>query len=97
MTVLAFFGHLANFVVPALAVAALLAAAARLRPGGRRGRHGFWRHVACSSLVGTAVLLVGLWWSGRDGKMATYAALVLAQGTIAWWFHRDGGTRRGAT
>ena len=25
---------------------------------------------------------------GRDGKMATYAALVLVQGTVGWWLHR---------
>jgi hypothetical protein len=27
--------------------------------------------------MGTAVLVAGLWWLGVDGKMATYAALVL--------------------
>jgi hypothetical protein len=32
------------------------------------------------------VLLAGLVFFGRDGKMATYAALVLAQGTLAWRF-----------
>ena len=34
------------------------------------------------------VLLAGLVFFGRDGKMATYAALVAVQGTLAWWLHR---------
>jgi hypothetical protein len=37
-------------------------------------------------LVGMVVLLAGLVYFGRDGKMATYAVLVLAQGTLAWRF-----------
>ena len=32
-----------------------------------------------------AVLLAGLVVFGRDGKMLTYTALVLAQGSLAWW------------
>ncbi|WP_302172521.1 hypothetical protein [uncultured Hydrogenophaga sp.] len=35
--------------------------------------------------VGVVVLLAGLLVFGRDGKMLTYAALVLAQGTAGWW------------
>ena len=35
--------------------------------------------------AGVLVLLGGLILFGRDGKMFTYAALVLAQGTLAWW------------
>jgi hypothetical protein len=32
------------------------------------------------------VLLAGLVWFGRDGKLATYAAMVALQGTLcAWW------------
>jgi hypothetical protein len=34
------------------------------------------------------VLLAGLVFFGRDGKMATYAALVLVQGTLGWWMRR---------
>jgi len=90
MTFLAFFGHLTNLLAPALVVAVLLAGV----PGRRRrtgdGRHGFWRHVAWSSLAGAAVLLAGLAWFGRDGKIATYAALVLVQGTMAWFLRGRG-------
>jgi hypothetical protein len=34
--------------------------------------------------VGVAVLAAGLWFFGRDGKMATYAALVVAVATCEW-------------
>jgi hypothetical protein len=30
------------------------------------------------------VLLAGLWFFGRDGKMLTYAALVVASATVQW-------------
>ena len=39
-------------------------------------------------LAGVLVLLAGLVLLGRDGKMATYAALVLVQGGLAAWFWR---------
>lgn len=84
MTFPAFLGHLANFLAPAVVVAVLLAGLPRLWPGARGGRAGFWRHVAWSSLAGALVLLAGLAWFGRDGKMTTYAVLVLVQGTVAW-------------
>jgi hypothetical protein len=34
------------------------------------------------------VLLGGLWFFGHDGKMATYAALVLACASSQWWMLR---------
>jgi hypothetical protein len=39
-------------------------------------------------LVGSAVLLCGLWWFGRDGKMQTYAALALAVASSQWLLAR---------
>ena len=35
-----------------------------------------------------AVLLAGLWWFGRDAKMATYAALVVVMALCQWVFSR---------
>lgn len=84
MTLLSVLAHLAGFVAPALGVGLLLWAALRIR---RKVRSGFGSTLQLSMLwmAGIAVLLVGLVFFGRDGKMATYAALVLAQGTLAWW------------
>ncbi len=84
MTPLSVLAHLAGFVAPALGVGLLLWAGLRIR---RKGRSGLGSAMQLSLLcvVGIGVLLAGLVFFGRDGKMATYAALVLAQGTLAWW------------
>ena len=34
--------------------------------------------------AGLVALGAGLWWFGRDGKMATYAVLVVAVATAQW-------------
>ena len=76
--------HLLSFIAPALAVAVLVALVARvvLPPAARP--HSWWLAVALNTLAGTLVLAAGLWFFGRDGKMATYAALVLAVATMQW-------------
>ena len=78
------FFHIASFLAPALAVAALVAGAARLllprRPDGRS----WWAHVAINLVVGVGVSTAGLWYFGVDGKMATYAALVVAIASAQW-------------
>ena len=76
--------HLLSFAAPALAVAVLVALAARVilprqpqaLPGGCS--------VAINSIAGVAVLVAGLWYFGVDGKMATYAALVVAIAGSQW-------------
>lgn len=89
MGVWGFVLHLLNGVAPAVAVAALLSVAVvgwrGLAWRGPRARH--WARVwAVLAGVGAAVLLAGLLLHGRDGKMSTYAALVLATGSVAaWW------------
>jgi len=92
MVIWAFFLHLANFVWPALTVAALLACAVLLRQGGRKGQpwmRRFGQAWGWLALAGVAVLLAGLVVFSHDGKMLTYAALVLVQGTLAaWWRQR---------
>lgn len=82
MTVLALAIHLVGFLAPALLTGCLLWVMARGWRYGRKGR----RVLLWLCLAGAAVLVAGLIGFGRDGKIATYAAMVLAQGTIAWWW-----------
>jgi hypothetical protein len=85
--------HLLNFALPALLVAGLLApAVVGLRGPARGGRawRRFWGAWLALALCGLTVLVAGLVLFGRDGKMATYGALVLVTGSMAWWLHGRG-------
>ena len=78
------FWHIANFVLPAVGVGALSAALCKL----------FWRRalarvawftLACqASAAGLAVLVAGLVITGHDGRMITYAGLVVACAAVPW-------------
>ena len=85
MTFFALIGHLLNFMAPAIAMALLLWGLPRLWPSARAGRWPARRELLALCGLGVAVLLAGLVVLGRDGKMFTYAALVLAQGSLVWW------------
>jgi len=76
MTVLTLFGHLFGFCAPA----AWLAGAAVVCGGVvSPARGAAWpQRLACDFGVGLAVSSAGLLLFGSDGKMATWAALVLA-------------------
>ncbi|WP_026437544.1 hypothetical protein [Acidovorax sp. JHL-9] len=76
--------HAVNFMAPAAALALLLVLGGRwIRP---KGQPMFmWRaQIAINFVVGCAVLVAGLVVLGRDGKMLTYAALVLACASCQW-------------
>ena len=75
--------HAAGFAAPALALALGVALAARWFRLDRSGR-AWWAATAINFVAGVAVLGAGLWYFGRDGKMATYAALVLAVASAQW-------------
>ena len=53
---------------------------------GRRPR--FVLNLVLSGLLGSLVLVVGLVLTQNDGRMATYAALLLVQATLQWWLQR---------
>jgi hypothetical protein len=76
--------HLLSFLAPALAVALLVALAARVAMPDKAAAFSWWGQAAINSIVGVLVLAGGLWHFGVDGKMATYAALVLAIATCQW-------------
>jgi Flp pilus assembly protein TadB len=85
--------HLLNFFAPAVGVGLLTSAFAKLL--WRRELKGArWIRLALWAMCGCAVALVaGLVVFGHDGKMATYAAMVVACG-VALWFVGFGPFRR---
>ncbi len=76
--------HLLNFLAPAAALAVALPLLARVALRGTAGRLGWWPQVAVLFVLGAMVLAGGLWWFGRDGKMATYGALVAVMACGQW-------------
>ncbi|SEA92659.1 hypothetical protein [Variovorax sp. YR216] len=92
MDPLDFINHLLNFMAPAFAVGFLCELLGRVgqRPAGKR--IAWWVQGAINFGVGVAVLSAGLIVFGQDGRMATYAALVVACGTSQWVV--SGGWRR---
>ncbi|MFT3812339.1 MAG: hypothetical protein QM740_03065 [Acidovorax sp.] len=88
MTPLAALNHLLNFAAPAVAVAVLLALLGRFFGKKQPAALAWYALAAINSIVGCAVLAAGLWWLGRDGKMLTYAALVLALASGQWLMRR---------
>ena len=78
------FVHLLSFAAPALAVAMLVALAARLILPRRPADLAWWLQIAMNSIAGLATLVAGLWYFGVDGKMATYAALVVIIAGCQW-------------
>lgn len=77
--------HLLNLFLPALALGALSAGLAKLL--WRRALSGLsWARLAGPAAgAASAVVLAGLLLFGRDGRMATYAAMVLACAITLWW------------
>ena len=76
--------HCLSLLAPALFVALVLPAAARLLLRPLAGRAGFWQQALPVFAASGAMQVMGLWWFGHDGKMATYAALVAAAASAQW-------------
>ena len=76
--------HLLNFAAPAFVVGLLTALLARIFMKKRPAAQSLLAQAAINFVVCLAVLLGGLWFFGHDGKMATYAALVLACASSQW-------------
>ncbi len=80
--------HLFGFILPALAMAALMPLAGRWVMG--TGGMAWRRRCLWHALAGTLVLVSGLVLWGQDGQMATYGALVVVAGPLEWALHRRG-------
>lgn len=76
--------HLLNFVAPACAVAAWMALVSPISMGRFPQWRSWRRQFLVNSVIGVGVLLLGLLWFGNDGKVVTYAAMVLACASTQW-------------
>ena len=76
--------HLLSFAAPALALALVVLFAARVLLPRQRALLSWWAQLGVNAAVGVTVLALGLWHFGVDGKMATYAALVVAVALAQW-------------
>ena len=88
MGLLAFLNHVLNFVAPALWLALLLPLGARLLMKKKAAVPAFWTQAAIIFGANVLVLLLGLWFFGHDGKMVTYAGMVLVCATSQWLLRR---------
>jgi uncharacterized membrane protein YdcZ (DUF606 family) len=77
--------HLLNFAIPALAVGILVALVSPFIYRKRAVARSMYVQAAIHFVVGLLALGVALVFFGHDGKMAAYAALVLAVATSQWW------------
>ena len=85
MSLLGLLDHLLNFIAPALAVGLLVAAVAPLLMKKARPHHTWLTQGAINSVACLLTLVMGLIFFGRDGKMATYAAMVLVCASSQWF------------
>lgn len=84
--------HLIGLLLPAACVALVLVFSGRFFKQNRPIADTFIARSAILFIVCAAVLLAGLFITGRDGKMMSYLAMVLAGGTAQWLL--SGGWRR---
>lgn len=84
MNPLTLLNHLLNFVAPAAALAVMLVVGSQIFMRKVVQRHSWPAQIALLFMVGCAVLAAGDLLLGSDGRMLTYAALVLAAASCQW-------------
>jgi len=84
MSLLGLLDHLLNFIAPALVVGLLVAAMAPVLMKKSRPHHSWLIQSAINSGANVLVLLAGMLIFGHDGKMATYAAMVITCASSQW-------------
>ncbi len=77
MDAITLFIHLLNFLAPALVVALLLALLGPIILGKIPTAPGWIAQTAINFAASTLPLGLGLWYFGRDGKMASYAGMLV--------------------
>jgi hypothetical protein len=87
------FWHLLNFFAPAISLGLITSLLAKLL-WWRELKAVSWLRLSGWTAAGSvAALVAGLVIFGHDGKIATYAAMVVACSLILWW--RGFGLKRG--
>lgn len=84
--------HVVGFLLPAAFVSVCLAASSRFFKQNRPIAGKFIARSAILFIVSLVVLIAGLLMTGRDGKMFTYLAMLIAAATAQWLL--SGGWRR---
>ncbi len=84
MNLISQLGHLLNFIAPAIAIGLLVAALAPTLMKKARPNHSWLTQSAINTVACALVLLGGLAVFGHDGKMETYAAMVLVCASSQW-------------
>lgn len=84
MDLLASINHLLNGLAPAFFMALGMVICAQIFKLNKAEAFGYKAQIAINFIVGSLVLLGGLWWFGRDGKMLTYALLALSSAFCQW-------------
>lgn len=79
-----FLNHAFNFLAPAFWVAVMVTLSARLVMRRIPAALSLPAQIAINFIVSAGILGLGLWYFGRDGKMATYAAMALVCATSQW-------------
>jgi len=92
MTALNLINQLLNFMAPAAFVTLVVVLLVRVFPGLFKSKRpvalSLWGQTAIIFVASFLVLVAGLVIFGRDGKMATYAALAVGAATCQWMLLR---------
>ena len=88
------FWHITNFFAPALFLGACAVALTRAIWRRELGAGSGWRLWAWASGAAAGASIAGLVAFGRDGQIATYAAMVVACAVALWWAGFRGDDRR---
>jgi hypothetical protein len=84
MSLFGLIDHLLNFIAPAIVVGLLVAAVAPMLMKNARPNHSWLTQSAINCVACGLGLLGGLVVFGHDGKMATYAVMVLICASSQW-------------
>ena len=81
--------HLLNLMAPALVVGTLLAYIAPIFNRNLAASRVGYAQAAINSVAGVVALLLGLWFFGHDGKMASYGLMVVLIASAQWFSARN--------